>query len=67
MQLPALYCVVLYIAACVDVSRMVFRDYSWSFSGPPTPLKAEICLEKLAVNALVKFTKGNVTAPLSNK
>ena len=33
--------------------------------GSPIPPKAEICLEKLAVNALVKFTKWTVNAPHS--
>ena len=36
-------------------------------SGPPNPPKAGICLEKLAINPLVKLSKGNVNAPLSNK
>ena len=36
-------------------------------SGPPNPPKVEIYLEKLAVNALVELSKGNVNAPLSNK
>ena len=27
----------------------------WSFSGPPTPPKVEIYLEKLAINAMVKI------------
>ena len=36
-------------------------------SGPPTPPKVEIYLEKLAVNAVVKLSKGNINAPLSNK
>ena len=36
-------------------------------SGPPNFPKVEICLEKLAVNALVELSKGNVNAPLSNK
>ena len=31
---PTLYCAVPYIAACVDVSRMVFRDHSnWALRG----------------------------------
>ena len=36
-------------------------------SGPPNPPKVEIYLEKLAVNALVELSKGNVNAPFSNK
>ena len=31
----ALYCAVLYIAACVDVSRMVFRDRSFASENLP--------------------------------
>ena len=50
---------------------MLVQWYFGTIHGPfqdlQLPPKAEICLEKLAVNALVKFTKGNVTAPLSNK
>ena len=36
-------------------------------SGPPNPPKVEIYLEKLAVDTLVKLSKGNVDALLSAK
>ena len=36
-------------------------------SGPPNPPKAEIYLEKLAVNALVKLSKETVNALYSNE
>ena len=51
-----------------DTYTSALKELHFSvLSGPPNPPKVEIDLEKLAVNALVKLSKGNVNAPLSSK
>ena len=48
----------------LDLTSALTELHFLVITGPPNPPKAEICLEKLAINALVRLSKGNVNAPL---